>query len=74
MKLLILGGTDEYIGISTVNCNKAFAADLTFRSPRETVRDTLAWKTASPSSDEMRSGLKPGQEKELLAKWHSRKE
>jgi 2'-hydroxyisoflavone reductase len=37
---------DEYIGISTVNCNKAFAAGLTFRSPRETVRDTLAWKTA----------------------------
>jgi len=62
---------DEYIGISTVNCHKAFAAGLTFRSPRETARDTLAWKIASPSSGEMRSGLKPQQEKELLAKWHS---
>lgn len=61
---------DEYLGISTVNCNKAFAAGLTFRSPRETARDTLAWKTASASNGEMRSGLKPEQEKALLAKWH----
>ncbi len=61
---------DEYIGFSTVNCSKAFAAGLTFRSPGETARDTLSWKTASPSSNEMCSGLKPQQEKALLAKWH----
>jgi len=63
---------DEYIGISTVNCSKAFAAGLKFRPVRETARDTLAWKAASPTSGEMRSGLKPEQEKELLTKWHSR--
>ncbi len=65
---------DEYIGISTANCNKAFAAGLKFRPARETARDTLVWKAASHTSGEMRSGLKPEQEKELLAKWHSREE
>lgn len=61
---------DEYIGISTVNCSKALATGLTFHSLTDTVRDTLAWKNASPSRGEMRSGLKPEQEKELLTKWH----
>ena len=61
---------DEYIGISTVNCSKALTAGLTFRPLTDTLRDTLAWKVASPSRGELRSGLKPEQEKELLAKWH----
>jgi 2'-hydroxyisoflavone reductase len=61
----------EYAGMRDVNCNKAFAAGLTFRPLADTARDTLAWKAASSSKDEMRSGLKPEQEKELLQKWHS---
>jgi 2'-hydroxyisoflavone reductase len=61
---------DEYIGFSTVNCRKAIAAGLAFHPLSDTIRDTLTWKNASPASSEMRSGLKPEQEKELLTKWH----
>ena len=60
---------DEYAAFSTVNCKKAFNAGLTFRPLAETVRDTLAWKARSPTNGEMRSGLKPEQEKQLLQKW-----
>jgi 2'-hydroxyisoflavone reductase len=63
---------DEYVGMRDVNCNKAFAAGLTFRPLADTARDTLAWKANISIKDEMRSGLKPKQEQELLQKWHSR--
>jgi len=62
---------DEYAGMRAANCNKAFAAGLTFRPLADTARDTLAWKATSSIKDEMRSGLKPEQEQELLQKWHS---
>jgi len=41
---------DEYAGINAANCNKAFADGLTFRPLADTIRDTLAWKTASAST------------------------
>jgi len=63
---------DEYAGMRNANCQKAFADGLTFRPLAATVRDTLAWKAASPTAETMRSGLQPEQEKELLAKWHNK--
>lgn len=60
----------EYAGMNAVNCSRAVAAGLTFRSVSETARDTLAWKAASTTRDEMRSGLRPESEKQLLQKWH----
>jgi hypothetical protein len=41
-------------------------AGLTFRPPVETARDTLAWKSA----DDLKVGLSPEREAELLAEWH----
>ncbi len=61
---------DEYIGMRAVNCQKAYTDGLTFRPLAATIRDTLAWKAASPTAGTISSGLKPEQEKELLAKWH----
>lgn len=64
--------SEAHVGIRAVNCNKAFADGLTFRPLAETVRDTLAWKAASPTADTLRSGLKPEQEQQLLQAWHKR--
>ncbi|GAC1388495.1 MAG: SDR family oxidoreductase [Ktedonobacteraceae bacterium] len=61
----------DYDGMNAINCDKALADGLTFRPLAETIRDTLAWKATSSTSEEMRSGLKPEQEKQLLQKWHS---
>jgi len=63
---------DAYMGMRAVNCNKACANGLTFRPLAETVRDTLAWKAASPTPGTLRSGLKPEQEQQLLQAWHKR--
>jgi 2'-hydroxyisoflavone reductase len=58
--------TDEDAGFSRVDVSKAIAAGLTFRPLAETVRDTLAWAKTRPSDYEMRAGLKPEREAELL--------
>lgn len=58
--------TDEDAGFSRVDVSKAIAAGLTYRPLAETVRDTLAWAKTRPSDYEMRAGLKPEREAELL--------
>lgn len=65
---------NAYVGMRATNCQKARAAGLTFRPLAETVRDTLAWKTSTPTPDTLRSGLKPEQEQQLLRKWHEQGE
>ena len=60
---------EEYASMRSVNCQKAFSAGLTFRPLADTIRDTLAWKNASPTGKEMRSGLAPEQEEQLLREW-----
>ena len=57
----------EYIGFSTVNCEKAIADGLTFRSTADTIRDTLAWKGKDA---ELKVGLRLEQEQQLLREWH----
>ncbi|MCP5099628.1 MAG: hypothetical protein GY943_29085 [Chloroflexi bacterium] len=62
----------EYAGFSTVNCNKAFDAGLTFRPLVETVRDTLEWLATRPADYEWLGGLKPEREVELLKAWREK--
>ena len=59
-------------GLSRTNIKKALAAGLTFRPFDTTARDTLAWfKTLPPERQaELKAGLKPEREKEVLAEWH----
>lgn len=57
---------DEYAGMRDADCRKAIAAGLTFRPLAETIRDTLAWKAAGPSRDDMRSGLSRERERDAL--------
>ena len=58
--------TAENAGFSRVDVSKAIAAGLTFRPLAEIVRDTLAWAKTRPTDYEMRAGLKPECEAELL--------
>jgi 2'-hydroxyisoflavone reductase len=60
----------EAPGLSNVNCAKAYTAGLSFRPLAETVRDTLAWAATRPQDYQMKAGLAPEKEAEILAAWH----
>ena len=60
----------EAPGLSNVNCARAYAAGLTFRPIGETVRDTLAWAATRPQDYQMKAGLAPEKESDILAAWH----
>jgi len=60
------------------NCERAYAAGLTFRPVADTARDTLAWlRAGSPGMDADAANsvrahtLKPERERELLDAWHA---
>ena len=61
----------DYVGFSRMNCGKAIAMGLRFRPLEQTVRDTLAWH-GTRGQVELKAGLKPERETELLAQWHRR--
>ncbi len=63
---------EEMVGFSTVNCQKAIDAGLTFRPLADTVRDTLDWEATRPKDYEWQGGLTPEREAELLKKWRVR--
>lgn len=56
------------IGFSKVDISKAINAGLKFSSIVNTVKDTLTWINELPNDYEMKAGLKPEREKELLEK------
>ena len=58
----------DRLGMLTVDCSKAFAAGLRIRPLAETVADTLAW-AQSRGDIQLRAGLSPARETELLGKW-----
>src|SRR6266404_4295065 len=61
------------IGYSTMNINKAVSKGLTFRPLSDTTRATLDWFRKQPTSRQlnMRAGIKPKREAEVLAAWHA---
>lgn len=64
--------SDEMRGFSSINCRMAISDGLTFRSIDSIAADTLAWANTRPADYELRAGLKPERESELLAAWGSR--
>jgi 2'-hydroxyisoflavone reductase len=50
------------------------ASGLTFRTLSKTAADTLEWHMARPAKQqaELRIGIKPDREKEVLAAWHKK--
>ena len=61
----------EYAGLALVSGERAVARGLRNRPTRETARDTLAWwQCLSPErSANLKTGLQPDREAELLADW-----
>ena len=53
-------------GLSRVSNERAKVAGLKFRSTEQVVRETLAWAQTRPAEHEMKAGLKPEREAELL--------
>ena len=57
-----------------VDNSRAREAGLTFRPLAVTAKDTLDWHLARPAAEqaELRIGIKPDREREVLASWHGR--
>ena len=64
--------SEGFAGFSTVNCQKAFNAGLTFRPLKQSTVDTLEWLNTRPADYEWRGGLKPEREAELLKLWREK--
>ncbi len=58
-----------YENLFAVSVQRALDAGLTFRPALDTARDTLAWRGVSDVT-ELKIGLKPEREAELLNLWH----
>ncbi|MGB9181819.1 MAG: SDR family oxidoreductase [Pyrinomonadaceae bacterium] len=58
----------------SVDCSKAFAAGLTFRPLAETARDTFIWDSERSKDVELKVGLRPEREREILQAWRDSKE
>lgn len=61
-------------GFMAVSVERALAKGLTYRPLAETARDTLAYhKSRTPERQQnLRAGLKPEREAEVLAAWHAK--
>ena len=64
----------EDIGFGQVSVAKAMKAGLKHREVKETVADTLKWFKSEPQERQanLRAGIKPEREKEVLAAWHEK--
>ncbi|MCZ8206097.1 twin-arginine translocation signal domain-containing protein [Gemmatimonas sp.] len=62
------------LGFMQVNCQKAYAAGLTFRPLADTARSTLDWYKTRPAveQEKARAGIAPEKEKAVLAAWHAK--
>ncbi|HQO09471.1 MAG TPA: NAD-dependent epimerase/dehydratase family protein [Clostridiales bacterium] len=63
----------EWAGIEQIDCSKAINAGLKFRDVKKTVKDTLKWFGSLAEDHQMRAGLKPDIEKEIITEWKNRK-
>ena len=61
----------EWRGIFQADCTKAIRAGLVFRPLEQTIRSTLDWHNTRPSDYELKVGLKPDREMDLLKKWRA---
>lgn len=62
----------EWQGFLSANVDKAIAKGLEFRPLRETILETLNWRKSV--KDELKAGISPEREAELLEKWHARQQ
>ena len=57
-------------GFMFIDCNKAVGTGLGFRHLTETIQATLRWRETNPVNEELKAGIDPTKEAQLLRKWH----
>ncbi len=63
----------DLAGMTRIDVSKAVAAGLKFRPLEETMRDLLAWFSATHDADTaLKAGLSPEKQAELLAAWREK--
>jgi 2'-hydroxyisoflavone reductase len=67
--------TPDMMGFSRFSNKRAVSAGLTFRPLAQTALDTLAWFKTLPADRQsnLRAGIKPDREREVLAAWRARR-
>lgn len=58
--------TGDDAGVAHVDISKALQAGLNFTPLAQTIQDIYDWETERPDDYELKAGLKPEREKELL--------
>lgn len=71
MPLYLDEADPDWRGFLSVNAERALANGLEFRPLAETIRATLSWRKSV--ADELKAGISPEREAELLEKWHARR-
>lgn len=69
----------EYAGFGSIDISRALDAGMKLRPLKKTIADTLEWWKAQPENPEgprtdLRAGLAPEKEAEVLAAWHARED
>jgi 2'-hydroxyisoflavone reductase len=62
----------EWRGIFQADCTRAISAGLSFRPLEQTILNTLEWHSTRASDYELKVGLKPEKEKDLLKRWRTK--
>ena len=60
---------DEYAGLLTMDCSKAFAAGLELRPLQETIEATLEWDQSRDPKADLKAGISSEREAQLLNLW-----
>lgn len=63
-------GAPHLKGFMFINCQKAVASGLSFRSLTDTIKDTLTWHETNHLHEELKAGIDTDKEQRLLRKWH----
>jgi 2'-hydroxyisoflavone reductase len=74
MPLWLPEGASHLKGFMFINSDKAIGSGLSFRSLKDTIKDTLAWRNTIPRNEELKAGIDPDREQRLLKKWQKRDE
>jgi len=74
LPIWVPGDDPEAVGFARISNAKALATGLTYRPPKDTVADTLAYWNGLPDDRKakMRAGWPPDKEAEMLAAWQTR--
>ena len=72
LPLWLPSSDEDAVGFMRIDCSRAVEAGLTFRSVKETVRDTIDWALTRKPDWQWRAGLAAEKETAVLTAWHQK--